>query len=100
MMEQNEIVEKMGTVAVVLRGVAWLVALVGFVWAVGWVLFGFTATEPWWFWGAKIDENWESVMFGFLGAGLVLIYTAVVWSVLQLGGGVAAYIGVKAARMQ
>jgi len=77
-----------------------LVALVGIVWATGWVLFGFTAVEPWWFWGAKIEESWESILFGFLGAALVLIYTSVVWAALQLGSGVAAYIGAKAGRLE
>ena len=97
-MTQTEIVRKTETAATVFRGLAWLVALVGVVWAASWVWFGFTATEPWIYGGILIEEDWESIAIGFLGAAITLVYTALAWAVATLLAGVAGYVGAKAAR--
>jgi hypothetical protein len=94
-MRNSKIAKSVDTAGVILRAVAWLVLVVGVVWAVALVWAGFDAVEPWGYGAIFATEDWESIMWGFFTGSVALIWAAAQWAVLTLFGGWAAHLADK-----
>jgi hypothetical protein len=92
------VAKSVDTAGAVLRGVAWLVLLVGIIWAGVLVWGGFTAVEPWIWSGVVIDQDWQSISLGFLAGAAALVWGAAWWAVFTLAGGYAEHLSDKMRR--
>ena len=77
----------------ILNVLSWLVILVGVINAVIVLIAGFNAAEPWTVGGYVVDEDWKTVSLGIFGAVAVLLYTGVVWALIQSVRLVVRYVG-------